>query len=147
MSKPILPRNLFATIPPLFTSALILFLLAPSSTLATTNPAFVQKAYLDLLLRPASPTDLSTWVPPLDAATMTRTQFALNVMYGDEYRRVRANELYADFLSRLPTGTDAPIQNGRPRLSCPQSRCRGHANKDKSLRHIFATLLPLIHRT
>ena len=91
-----------------FPALLITFLplLAPSTSLATTNSAFVQRAYLDLLLRPASPSDLSTWVPPLDSATMTRTQFALNVMYTDEYRHVRANEFYADFLSRLPSASE-----------------------------------------
>ncbi len=104
MSNATFPRNLYTTIPALLTSALILFLLTASPILAApTNSAFVQKAYLDLLLRPASPSDISLWTPQLDSTTLTRTQFALDVMASPEYLHVRANEFYNDYLSRSPS--------------------------------------------
>jgi hypothetical protein len=89
--------------------ALILVFVIPSTaSAAPTNSAFVQKAYLDLLLRPASPSDISTWTPLLDT-TLTRTQFALDVMASPEYLRVRGNEFYNDFLSRSPSPSEAAI--------------------------------------
>ncbi len=67
-----------------------------------TSAAFVQKAYLDLMLRPATSSDISTWTALLDSASLTHTQFALDVMNSDEYRHVRVKEFFGDFLSRAP---------------------------------------------
>ena|SRR5438552_3650587 len=72
---------------------------------ATTNAAFVDKAYQDLLLRSASPSDISTWVGLLDSS-LTRPQFALDVMNSDEYRHIRAAEFYTDFLGRSGSGLE-----------------------------------------
>jgi hypothetical protein len=83
-----------------------ILLVAAAPSFATTNPAFVDRAFQDLLLRPASPSDLSTFVPLLDSATLTRTQFALNVMNTDEYRHVRVNEFFNDYLGRTPSSLD-----------------------------------------
>jgi hypothetical protein len=80
-----------------------LLLFSHSRALATTNTTFVQKAFQDLLLRPASPLDIAAWVPPLDSATLSRSQFALGVMNSDEYRHVRINDFYSDFLGRSPS--------------------------------------------
>jgi hypothetical protein len=81
-------------------------LILSTPAFATTNAAFVQKAIEDLLLRPASPSDVSTFTPLLDSATLTRPQFALGVMNSDEYRHVRVNEFYNDFLGRTPSAIE-----------------------------------------
>src|SRR4051812_4613132 len=87
--------------------AMALLLLAPNASHATTNPAFVDKVFQDLLLRPASPSDISFWTPQLDSAILTRQQFALDLLNSQEYSHVRAIEFYNDYLSRSPSPTEA----------------------------------------
>jgi len=117
-------RSRSAFVIALCASALILlFPVASTASAAPTNSAFVQKAYQDLLLRPAGPSDLSTWVPLLDSATLTRTQFALDVMASSEYLHVRGNQFYNDFLSRSPTPTEATaLTNFLQTNTLPQGR-------------------------
>ena len=100
MRQAMIPRHLFAAA---LCATILLFIGALRASAAATNSAFVQKAYQDLLLRPASPFDISLWAPQLDSATLTRTQFALDVMASPEYLHVRANEFYNDYLSRSPS--------------------------------------------
>jgi len=105
MRQPVIHRNLFVST---FAFCAIL-ILAPHLSASPTNADFVQKAFQDLLLRPASPTDISTWSAQLDSNTITRTQFALDLMDTPEYLHTRASEFYNDFLNRSPSPTEASL--------------------------------------
>jgi len=114
-------RNHSAFIATLCAAAMLL--LTATSTFATTNAAFVEKAYEDVLLRPASPGDLSSFVPLLDSATLTRTQFALDLMDTDEYRHVRINEFFNNYLGRTPAPNDlSSFTNFLHTATLPQGR-------------------------
>jgi hypothetical protein len=74
----------------------------------TPNQKFVNQIYLDLLSRPASPTDLSTFGSALDSATITRTQFAALVTSSDEFLGDQVTDFYQLLLHRAPAGSEGP---------------------------------------
>lgn len=112
-----------AAIRALCATALILLLLAPTSAFAApTNSAFVEKAFQDILLRPASPSDLSFWTPQLES-TLSRQQFALDLLNSQEYSQLRANQFYNDYLARTPTAQEASnLTNIIQTTTLPQGR-------------------------
>jgi hypothetical protein len=65
----------------------------------TANEAYVMQLYQQLLQRPADPAGLAHWSGLLDQGT-SRTQVALDIEKGQEYRQVEVRALYTRYLHR-----------------------------------------------
>jgi hypothetical protein len=74
-----------------------------------TNGQFVERMYLNILLRSSDPNGLNYWVGQLNSGQMTRAQLALSFLDSDEFQnlsgsqnRVDVSLLYLDMLRRAP---------------------------------------------
>ena len=92
-------------------SLAVLLMPAFSAQAATPNELYVNRVYLDLLARPADSTALSTYVPQLDAATLSRFNVAASITSSDEFLSDEVSDFYQHLLQRAadPTGASTNL--------------------------------------
>lgn len=93
----------------------------PVPTLAANlTQAYVEKAYLAVLGRPATPNDLWVWGRALAGGT-SPAAFANALVSSDEYRARFVTQTYEHYLGRTPTGSDVNFWLGSMRAGASQT--------------------------